>query len=52
MNENNPPLALPNGYVYSKNALTSMAEANHGFITCPRTSATYMFSACKPAYVL
>jgi macrophage erythroblast attacher len=38
MDERNPPLALPNGQVYSKEALTQMAAANQGYVLCPRTA--------------
>lgn len=37
MDENNPPMALPNGNVYSYKALTRLAEDNDGIITDPRT---------------
>jgi hypothetical protein len=39
MNEDNPPAALPNGYVYSRAALEAMAAASGGRIVCPRTGA-------------
>ena len=37
MDENDPPMALPNGCVYSQGALRQMAAADGGRITCPRT---------------
>ena len=37
MNEDNPPAALPNGYVYSRVALEAMAAAGGGTLRCPRT---------------
>lgn len=37
MDTENPPLVLPNGYVYSEKALLEMANNNDGRITCPRT---------------
>ena len=40
MNEHNPPMALPNGLVYSRRALLDMAAAAGGRVTCPRTGAT------------
>lgn len=39
MNEDNPPAALPNGFVYSRAALEAMAATNGGRIVCPRTGA-------------
>ncbi|CAJ0760398.1 10775_t:CDS:10 [Entrophospora sp. SA101] len=41
MDENNPPMTLPNGYVYSLKALTEMASKNNGKITCPRTGVVF-----------
>ncbi|CAI9759858.1 unnamed protein product [Fraxinus pennsylvanica] len=37
MDTENPPLVLPNGYVYSTKALEDMSRKNNGKITCPRT---------------
>ncbi|CAA0834130.1 LisH/CRA/RING-U-box domains-containing protein [Striga hermonthica] len=37
MDTENPPLVLPNGYVYSTKALEDLANQNNGKITCPRT---------------
>lgn len=36
MDENNPPMALPNGNVYSLKALTKLSEENNGIIIDPR----------------
>jgi hypothetical protein len=35
MDEDNPPMALPNGQVYSANAVASMRRG--GVVYCPRT---------------
>ncbi|KAF9183499.1 Golgi transport complex subunit 4 [Haplosporangium sp. Z 767] len=51
MNEDNLPMALPNGYVYSYNALTEMASLNNGKITCPRSGAVYDFSQLKKVFI-
>lgn len=51
MNENNPPLVLPNGYVYSTKAMVQMAMENQGKITCPRTSVVCNFSELAKAYI-
>ena len=37
MNEENPPMALPNGYVYSARALEQLMAENNGTIVCPHT---------------
>ncbi|KAH9567156.1 hypothetical protein CY35_03G016000 [Sphagnum magellanicum] len=51
MNEDNPPLVLPNGYVYSRKALEEMAKANQGKITCPRTGDVCTFSELARAFI-
>jgi len=51
MNEHNPPLALPNGNVYSTAAL--LADAAQGErVRDPRTNESFPLSACKKAFVL
>lgn len=37
MDENNPPVVLPNGFVYSRAAMEEMAARNGGKVTCVRT---------------
>ncbi|KAF9973530.1 GID complex subunit containing RING finger motif [Actinomortierella ambigua] len=51
MNEDNLPMALPNGYVYSYNALMEMASMNNGKATCPRTGAVYDISQIKKVFI-
>ncbi|KAJ3675072.1 hypothetical protein LUZ60_004114 [Juncus effusus] len=51
MDTENPPLVLPNGYVYSTKALEEMAKNNGGKITCPRTGETCNFSELVKAYI-
>ncbi|MCO5587075.1 hypothetical protein L7F22_041021 [Adiantum nelumboides] len=51
MDEHNPPQVLPNGYVYSTNALEEMARLNDGKITCPRTGLVCNFSELSKAYI-
>ncbi|CAF2504155.1 unnamed protein product [Rotaria sp. Silwood2] len=41
INESNPPLMLPNGYVYGSKTLQAMAAINNGKVICPRTKETY-----------
>ncbi|XP_064383762.1 E3 ubiquitin-protein transferase MAEA-like [Halichondria panicea] len=52
MNEHNPPLMLPNGYVYGEKALKDMGLQNDGEVTCPRTKKTFKFSDAKKVYVM
>ncbi|KAG0363028.1 GID complex subunit containing RING finger motif [Mortierella sp. AD032] len=51
MNEDNLPMALPNGYVYSYNALAEMASLNSGKITCPRTGAIFDITQIKKVFI-
>eukprot|EP00898_Chlorokybus_atmophyticus_P008796 jgi/Chlat1/8918/Chrsp92S00691 len=51
MNDNNPPMVLPNGYVYSRNALEAMARDNNGRITCPRTGFTCNYAQLQKAFI-
>ncbi|GMP22829.1 hypothetical protein CsSME_00000667 [Camellia sinensis var. sinensis] len=51
MDTENPPLVLPNGYVYSTKALEEMAKKNNGKITCPRTGLVCNYSDVIKAYI-
>ncbi|KAI9387705.1 hypothetical protein POPTR_010G213950v4 [Populus trichocarpa] len=51
MDTENPPLVLPNGYVYSTKALEEMAKRNDGKVTCPRTSLVCNYSELVKAYI-
>lgn len=51
MDFDNPPLVLPNGYVYSTKALEEMAKKNEGKINCPRTGFTCNFSELVKAFI-
>ncbi|KAG5186979.1 hypothetical protein JKP88DRAFT_288427 [Tribonema minus] len=53
MDEANPPLALPNGQVYSSRALAALAEERgDGTVTCPVTKAVFALTAARPVYIL
>jgi macrophage erythroblast attacher len=52
MDERNPPMMMPNGMVYSKNALVAMAKENGGRITCPRTNERFLLTECKNVYLI
>ncbi|KAJ8493370.1 hypothetical protein OPV22_015091 [Ensete ventricosum] len=51
MDHENPPLVLPNGYVYSTKALEEMASKKEGKITCPRTGEVCNFTDLTKAYI-
>ncbi|PKA56077.1 hypothetical protein AXF42_Ash015562 [Apostasia shenzhenica] len=51
MDSENPPLVLPNGYVYSTKALEEMARKNNGSITCPRTGYVCSYTDLVKAYI-
>eukprot|EP00246_Nothoceros_aenigmaticus_P013261 TRINITY_DN4490_c0_g2_i1.p1 TRINITY_DN4490_c0_g2~~TRINITY_DN4490_c0_g2_i1.p1 ORF type:complete len:178 (-),score=30.04 TRINITY_DN4490_c0_g2_i1:156-626(-) len=51
MNEDNPPLVLPNGYVYSRMAMEEMATRNEGRIVCPRTGYECTISDLSKAFI-
>lgn len=51
MDEDNPPMVLPNGYVYSREALEEMAAHSDGMVTCPRTGDRYDFSALRKVFI-
>jgi hypothetical protein len=51
MDDANPPLALPSGYVYSRSALQQRTSAS-GVVTCPATGREYNIKDARIAYVL
>ncbi|KAK4480463.1 hypothetical protein RD792_013536 [Penstemon davidsonii] len=51
MDADNPPLVLPNGYVYSTKALKDMAKQNGDQITCPRTGYKCNYTDTLKAYI-
>uniref|UniRef100_A0A8C7D9G9 Macrophage erythroblast attacher, E3 ubiquitin ligase n=1 Tax=Oncorhynchus kisutch TaxID=8019 RepID=A0A8C7D9G9_ONCKI len=50
MNENNPPMMLPNGYVYGYNSLLSIRQDDK--VICPRTKEVYNFSQAEKVYIM
>jgi len=53
LDENNPPLVLPNGNAYSKRALEEQAGGDpEGKVTCPRTKDRYSWASLTRAYVV
>ncbi|KAI5996130.1 CTLH/CRA C-terminal to lish motif domain-containing protein [Pisolithus albus] len=51
MDEDNMPMAFPNGYVYSREALEEMAAKNDGKVTCPQSHHTCDFSTLKKVFI-
>ena len=52
MDDRNPPMVLPNGNVYSLEAMEQMALRGNGTIEDPRTNEQYPFSALKKSFVV
>ncbi|KAM5271263.1 E3 ubiquitin-protein transferase MAEA isoform 3-T3 [Ctenodactylus gundi] len=50
MNENNPPMMLPNGYVYGYNSLLSIRQDDK--VVCPRTKEVFHFSQAEKVYIM
>jgi len=51
MNEDNPPMAFPNGYVYSREVLEEMAAQHDGIVTCPRSHKTCTLQELRKVFV-
>ncbi|KAJ1967343.1 GID complex subunit containing RING finger motif [Dispira parvispora] len=51
MNEDNPPMKLPNGRVYSLTAISQMAAENRGRIQCPMTGETFALNEAKKLFI-
>lgn len=52
MNDANPPMVLPNGYVYSQKALELLAARHGGRVVCPRTRAAYALDEARRAFIV
>jgi hypothetical protein len=52
MNDANPPMVLPNGYVYSQKAVDQIAGKNNGRIVCPHTGAEYGYDEARRAFIV
>ena len=52
MSEDNPPMVLPNGRVYSLQAVQRMADAGGGMVTCPATGETWLYKELRKAYIM
>lgn len=51
MDGDNPPMILPNGQVYSWNALKNMAENFDGVVTCPETAQVFKFELARKCFI-
>ena len=51
MNENNPPMALPNGQVISLRAVSKLSEGSE-FVRCPVTGESFRKADARKVYVL
>ncbi|KAJ2925421.1 hypothetical protein H1R20_g11690, partial [Candolleomyces eurysporus] len=51
VNEDNPPMAFPNGRVYSREALEEMAAKSNGMVTCPRTGQMVNYSELRKVFI-
>jgi macrophage erythroblast attacher len=53
MDDSNPPMVLPNSYVYSRNALEKMACENDGEVVCPVTGESFIYDGeVSQAYLM
>jgi macrophage erythroblast attacher len=52
MGDDDPPLALPNGNVYSTSALKAQASANGGRVRDPRSGEVFTLDDCVKLHVL
>ncbi|CAL8107021.1 unnamed protein product [Calicophoron daubneyi] len=51
MNEDNPPMSLPNGYVYSQKGIAELTGSD-GMITCPRSGERFSPSQVQRVFIL
>ncbi|WIA28882.1 hypothetical protein OEZ86_011406 [Tetradesmus obliquus] len=52
MSDANPPMVLPNGYVYSQAAIEQIAAQNGGKVVCPRTGSIYGIEEARRAFIV
>ena len=51
MDGDNPPVALPNGQVYSRKAVNDVISSN-GVVTCPQTGETFPASQAQSIFII
>lgn len=52
MTQDNPPMALPNGQVFSSEALEKIAQNDNGNIVCPITTEKFTLSQITRVYLI
>jgi macrophage erythroblast attacher len=52
MTDDNPPVVLPNGFVYSQKGVSQVMARNGGQMRCPRTGAVYAPEELRRAYIV
>ncbi|KAL6760719.1 CTLH/CRA C-terminal to lish motif domain-containing protein [Haematococcus lacustris] len=52
MTDANPPVVLPNGFVYSQAAVDRICAANGGRMVCPRTGSAYSPDELRRAFIV
>lgn len=52
MDEDNPPMALPNGNVYGNSALQQIAAANNGVVLDPRTGDSFALDELRKCFIM
>lgn len=51
MDDENPPLSLPNGFVYGRKHLKEIASMNNGIVVCPKTGVRFKLSSCRKVFI-
>jgi len=52
LNENNPPMVLPSGFVYGTKSLKEMAQTNAGKVVCSRTGRIFSHHEAERVFVM
>jgi len=52
MDDNNPPIVLPNGYVYSQKAVEMIKASHEGRMVCPQTGKSFPAEELRRAFVV
>lgn len=52
LNEHNPPMMLPNGYIYGELSLRSMAAKSNGIVKCPKTQEEFSIDDAEKVFVM
>lgn len=51
MDTENIPMALPNGYVYSKHFIEESSRRNQGYVVCPRSQQKFKVTEARKCYI-